>query len=178
MDDYSRFLPAWKLFSTISATDVRETLDLALKRTGLNHVKVHLNPRPLSDNGPCYVSKDLKAHWDARDITHVRSAPYHPQTQGKIDRYHRTIKKVINLEHYYFPGKLEKAIAEFVDYYNYQRCHEAIDHLIPADLFYGRGKKILAQREMIKAQTLQMRLITNMIRPVDEILLANENCVS
>jgi transposase InsO family protein len=149
----SRYILAWKLFPTMSATDVQETLDLAFKRTGLEHVKVRLNPRLLSDNGPCYVSKDLQAYLEARDILHVRSAPYHPQTQGKIERYHRTIKNVINLEHDYFPGELEKAITEFVEYYNYQRYHEAIDNLIPADMFYGKGKEIWVQREKTKYRT-------------------------
>jgi transposase InsO family protein len=149
----SRYILAWKLFPTMSASDVQETLDLAFKRTGLEHVKVRLNPRLLSDNGPCYVSKDLQAYLEARDILHVRSAPYHPQTQGKIERYHRTIKNVINLEHDYFPGELEKAITEFVEYYNYQRYHEAIDNLIPADMSYGKGKEIWVQREKTKYRT-------------------------
>ncbi len=178
MDDFSRYILAWKLFSTMSAMYVQETLDLALKKTGLNHVKVRLNPRLLSDNGPCYVSKDLKAYLEARDIMHIRSAPYHTQTQGKIERYHRTIRNVINLEHYYFPGELEKAIDGFVTYYNFQRYHESIDNLIPADVFYGRGKKILVQREITKSNTYNLRRIQNFNKPVEEMLLANENCIS
>ena len=147
MDDYSRFILAWKLFPTMSATGIQATLDLVLERTGLRHVKVRLNPRLLSDNGPCYVSKDLQAYLEARDILHIRMALYHPQTQGKIERYHRTIKNVINLEYDYFPGELEKAITEFVEYYSYRRDHDAIDNLIPAIMFYGKGKEIWVQRE-------------------------------
>ena len=178
MDDYSRFIIAWKLFSTMTATDVQETLDMALKKTGVDQVKVKLKPRLLSDNGPCYISKDLKDYLDRRGITHIRSAPYHPQTQGKIERYHRSIKNVINLENYYFPEELVRAIGEFVEYYNYHRYHEALNNLIPADVFYGRGKKIITQREILKEQTLQFRRIYNSNKTVNEILLDYEKCIS
>ena len=101
MDDYSRFIISWKLFKTMSSTDVQETLDLALEKTGIDKVKVKLRPRLLSDNGPCYLSKDLKVYLDERAIKHIRGAPYHPQNHGKIERYHRSIKNVINLDNYY-----------------------------------------------------------------------------
>lgn len=178
MDDYSRFIIAWKLFSSMSATDVQETLDMALRKTGVDQVKVRLKPRLLSDNGPCYLSKDLRDYLEARDIKHIRSAPYHPQTQGKIERYHRSIKNVINLQYYYFPGELEQAIREFVEYYNHQRYHESLDNLKPADVYYGRGKRIIIQREILKEQTLQMRRSQNLGKTVSEILLDYENCIS
>jgi len=178
MDDYSRFIIAWKLFSSMAATDVQETLDMALEKTGLSQVKVRLKPRLLSDNGPCYISKDLRDYLEQRDITHIRSAPYHPQTQGKIERYHRSIKNVINLENYYFPGELEQAIQEFVEYYNYQRYHEALNNLFPADVYYGRWKKIITQREITKEQTLQNRRMQNLGISVNKMLLDYENCIS
>jgi len=178
LDDYSRFIIAWKLFTSMNASDVQETLDMALDKTGLDNVKVHLKPRLLSDNGPCYISQDLKKYLEQRDITHVRSAPYHPQTQGKIERYHRSIKNVVNLEHYYSPGELELAIDEFVRYYNYERYHEALSNLTPADVYYGRSKKILSQREFVKEQTLQIRRSQNLGIPVNEILLDYSKCIS
>ncbi len=84
----------------------------------------------------------------------------HPQTQGKIERGHRSLKNQILLENYYFPGELENRIRQFVDYYNYERYHESLNNLIPADVFYGRGQSILDERENrenIKCRTLAMR---------------------
>ena len=105
MDDYSRYILAWKLSASMTATDVMETLDMARARAGIDRVLVHNKPRLLSDNGPCYLSRDLKAYLEERDMTHTRIAQYHPQTQGKIERYHRSIKNVFNLQHFYLPGE-------------------------------------------------------------------------
>ena len=85
------------------------------------------------------------------------SAPFHPQTQGKIERWHQTLKNRILLENYYLPGDLEAQINAFVDHYNHQRYHEAIGNLTPADVYFGRGKTILLERERIKRQTIQSR---------------------
>ena len=162
IDDYSRYIISWKLFPSMLASDVQETLDMALEKTGVEKVKVRLKPRLLTDNGPCYISKDLKRYLIKRDIKHIKGTPYHPQTQGKIERYHRSIKNVINLQNYYFPEELKKAIAEFVYYYNYERYHESLNNLIPADVFYGRDKKIVNLRQKIKDQTLKLRKSQNL----------------
>ncbi len=114
-------------------------------------------PRLLSDNGSCYVSSDLKEYLAEQSITHVRGKPLHPQTQGKIERYHRTMKNIIKLEHYYSPKELEAHIAEFVDYYNNQRYHESLNNVTPADVYFGRDKEVLAGREIIKKRTLLKR---------------------
>lgn len=84
----------------MAADDVKQTLDEAIKVTGVGHPKVRYRPRLLSDNGPCYVSDELKQHLRNKGMEHTRGAPYHPQTQGKIERYHRTMKNVVKLEHY------------------------------------------------------------------------------
>ena len=78
-------------------------------------------PRLLSDNGPAYVSKDLRDYLDEQGMTHDRGRPYHPQTQGKIERYHRSMKNVVKLQHYYFPWELRAAVRDFVSYYNHRR---------------------------------------------------------
>lgn len=162
LDDYSRYIIAWKLFSTMSAADVKETLDLALEKTGVRQVKVKYKPRLLSDNGPCYISRELGEYLDKLQIRHTRGAPYHPMTQGKIERYHRSLKNVVNLDHYYFPEELEREISSFVEYYNHHRYHESLDNLTPADVYFGRGRKILDQRESIKSRTLQARKTYNL----------------
>merc|ERR1712034_136482 len=110
----------------MGTTDVTETLDRALAATGVDQVQVRHRPRLLSDNGPAYVSGELREYLHDRGMRHTRGAPYHPQTQGKIERYHRSMKNVVKLEHYYFPGELEKAIGDFVAYYNQERYHESL----------------------------------------------------
>jgi transposase InsO family protein len=162
MDDYSRFILAWLLTKSMNATDVMRTLDMAQEKTGVKNVKVRYKPRLLSDNGPCYLSRDLRSYLDEHDIRHIRSAPYHPQTQGKIERYHRTLKNVINLDNYYYPEKLEAAISDFVNYYNYHRYHESLDNVTPADVYYGRSKVILERRAHIKEQTMKLRKMQNL----------------
>ncbi len=129
MDDYSRYIIAWKLVASMSAEDVKKTLDLAIARTGVSQVVVHHRPRLLSDNGPCYLSRELRDYLEKQGLEHTRSAPYHPMTQGKIERYHRSLKNLINLQHYYLPGELETEIERFVKYYNHQRYHESLNDL-------------------------------------------------
>ncbi len=82
---------------------------------------------------------------------------YHPQTQGKIERWHQTLKNRIFLENYFLPGDLEAQIEAFVDHYNHQRYHESINNVTPADVYFGRDKAILKQRERIKRKTLEAR---------------------
>ena len=92
LDDFSRFIVAWKLCTTMKVEDVTDTLNLALKTSGLDHAGVIHRPRLLSDNGSSYISADLAKWLDGQDMEHVRGAPYHPMTQGKIERWHRTLK--------------------------------------------------------------------------------------
>jgi transposase InsO family protein len=163
LDDYSRYIISWKLTTTMGADDVKLTLDDAIGRTGADQVVVKHRPRLLSDNGPCYLSKELKEYLKERKMEHTRGAPYHPQTQGKIERYHRSMKNVVKLENYYYPWELEKAIGQFVDYYNHQRYHESLDNVTPADMFYGRYEEIMDRRQLIKQQTLRCRREENLM---------------
>jgi len=162
LDDYSRFIIAWKLTTSMAAEDVKETLDLAIEKTGVADVKVKHKPRLLSDNGPCYVSKELAHYLDKKGIEHSRGKPYHPMTQGKIERWHRTMKNVVKLKTYFFPGELKQELEQFVRYYNYQRVHESLDNLTPADVFYGRSKQIQEARDLVKASTLNRRRMENL----------------
>ena len=88
---------------------------------------------------------------------HVRGAPYHPQTQGKIERWHQTLKNRILLENYYLPGDLDAKIETFIDHYNHRRYHESLSNLTPADVYFGRGQTILLERERIKRNTIKKR---------------------
>jgi putative transposase len=163
LDDFSRFIVAWKLCATMKAQDVTATLDLALTASGLDQMTVVHRPRLLSDNGSSYVASDLADWLDKHNIEHVRGAPYHPQTQGKIERWHQTLKNRILLEHYYLPGDLERQVAAFVTHYNHARYHESLDNLTPADVYSGRAEAVLLERERIKRQTIANRRLQHQL---------------
>lgn len=157
LDDFSRYIVAWKLCTTMKASDVTDTLTMALEASGLENINVVHRPRLLSDNGSSYIAGDLAGWLKDKGMDHVRGAPMHPQTQGKIERWHQTLKNRILLENYYLPGDLEQRIADFVSHYNHIRYHESIANLTPADVYFGRGQTILLERERIKHQTFKNR---------------------
>jgi len=161
LDDYSRYILAWQLCTGMSSEQVKQTIEKAIGFTGIWDPKVLHRPRLLSDNGPCYVSKALGQYLQDRGIAHSRGKPYHPMTQGKIERYHRSMKNILLLENYYSPSELEDQIELFVDYYNNYRYHEALDNITPADVYNGRRWEILTSREQIKKKTLRLRRMQN-----------------
>ena len=129
----------------------------AYDASGLETANVVHRPRLLSDNGPSYISGDLAEYLADKGMKHTRGAPYHPQTQGKIERWHQTLKNRILLENYFLPGDLEAQIDAFVAHYNHQRYHESLKNLTPADVYTGRGQTILLEREKIKRRTMKLR---------------------
>ena len=165
LDDDSRYILAWTLRTSMQATDVMETLDLARAATGVDQVSVAHRPRLLSDNGPCYISEQLATYLDGHGLSHTRSAPCHPMTQGKIERFHQSMKNVVKLDHYASPWALERAIAHFVEDYNHRRYHEALQNVTPADVYHGRQAAILSRRARIKQRTLQQRKRENLRVP-------------
>ena len=148
----------------MQATDVMTTLDLARAKAGVDQVHVVHRPRLLSDNGPCYVSQALGTYLTEHGLTHTRGAPYHPMTQGKIERYHRSMKNVVKLDVYHSPWELERAIGHFVEHYNHRRLHEALQNVTPADVYKGRQGAILDRRARIKRETLARRKRENLKR--------------
>lgn len=157
LDDYSRYILAYKLSPTMNAQDAEDTLKIALAKAEIDKVKVYHKPRLLSDNGPAYHSADLAQFLKERRIDHIYGAPYHPMTQGKIERWHRSMKNVIKLQNYYSPSELERAIAEWAEYYNNQRYHESLENVTPADVYFGREKEIIKKRNKLKVQSLALR---------------------
>lgn len=157
MDDFSRVIIAWRLCKTMSAADVSATLQDALEVTGLERVSVQQRPKLLTDNGPCYASSELRAWLEDHNVLHTRGKPYHPQTQGKIERWHRTLKDRILLEHYYLPGELERQITDFVHHYNTRRYHESLNNLTPECVFTGQHGAVLKQRNKITRETIALR---------------------
>ena len=134
--------------------DVRRTVEQAMLKANL---KSWQRPKLLSDNGACYVASELKQYLKTVGVKQSHGKRMHPQTQGKIERYHRSMKNVVKLDHYYCPEELNQALKNFVQYYNHQRYHESLDNVTPADVYFGRREQILKRREKIKKQTLQQR---------------------
>lgn len=154
LDDYSRYIITWDLCSNMETDDAKRSINTAIQETGVNREEM---PRLLTDNGSSYISNEFNNYLTEINMGHVRGAPYHPQTQGKIERYHRTMKNVIKLENYFFPDELRAKLAEFVDYYNNKRYHEALGNVTPSDVYFGRAKKIKMQRQETKIKTLKER---------------------
>ncbi len=157
IDDYSRYIVAWRFSKTMKAEDAEATLRMALDNAGIEKVKVRYRPRLLSDNGSAFIAKDFAEFLGRYHIDHIRGRPYHPMTQGKIERWHLSLKRVIYLDHYDYPWELMAAIAEYIPYYNEVRFHESIDNVTPADKYFGRDKEVLEKRNLIKEQTLALR---------------------
>jgi putative transposase len=163
LDDYSRYIIAWKIFKTMSASDVKELLDMAVQKTGIATVSVKRRPRLLSDNGPCYLSGELQKYLDSNRMSHTRGAPNHPMTQGKIERFHRSMKNEVMLQHYYFPEELRVEVERFIEYYNNYRYHESLKNVTPADVYFGRMEEIQEKRHRTKMRTLELRKKQNLL---------------
>lgn len=155
LDDYSRYIVHWELCAGMKVEDVKRTVDRAIVKAKL---VTKQRPKLLSDNGSCYIASELKSYLkDNYDMNQVHGRPLHPQTQGKIERYHRTMKNVVKLDNYYCPEELESALEKFVYTYNNERYHESLKNLIPADVYFGRGDLILKEREKIKKESVERR---------------------
>ena len=154
LDDYSRYIIHWQLCETMKAEDVRTTIHHAVKKAGLGKGQ---KPVLLSDNGSCYVSDELKSYLSAIKIRSIHGRVGHPQTQGKIERYHRSMKNVVKLDNYYHPEQLKESIAAFVEYYNNERYHESLNNVTTADVYYGRQEEVLKERERIKKASIKRR---------------------
>ena len=161
LDDYSRYIISWDLFKSMSTDDVKVTVDRAVEIAGVRDINIMQRPRLLSDNGSCYVSGEFRKYLNTQGIKHIRGAPYHPMTQGKIERYHRSMKNIIKLTNHYSPEELNKEISKFVEYYNQSRYHEGINNLTPADVYAGKGEQILTQRKKTKIRTMKKRRSIN-----------------
>lgn len=155
LDDFSRYIIHWELGPTMETSDAKRAVKKAIELAGLE--KKEHRPRLLSDNGSCFISGKFKEFTDAELKDHVRGAPYHPQTQGKIERYHRTMKNIVKLNHYFFPNDLKQEVNKFVNYYNNERYHESLKNVTPADVYFGRDKEILNKRLEVKKNTVIKR---------------------
>ena len=150
VDDVTRECLAAIPDTSISGVRVARELTTLIEQRGKPGMIV-------SDNGPSYIVGELAEYIEAQRMSHVRGAPFHPQTQGKIERWHQTLKNRVLLENYFLPGDLEVQIEAFVEHYNHQRYHESLNNVTPADAYFGRAASIIRQRERIKRKTIQHR---------------------
>jgi transposase InsO family protein len=157
MDDYSRFILGWKLQKDMSANSLIEVIQKAVDATGMTDVPVEDRTKLLSDNGAGYVSRAFRDYLNLVGIGHILAAPFHPQTNGKVERYQQSLKREVNQLPYELPSQLERAIAAFVDYYNHRRYHKALGDVTPADVLYGRRGAILERRKEVQIQTINRR---------------------
>ncbi len=157
MDDYSRFILAHRLQRDMTSHSLIEVVQGAVDRTDMDQVPVTDRTRLLSYNGPGYVSRAFRDYLHMVGIKHIFASPFHPQTNGKLERYHQTLKKDVNQFLYDMPSDLETAIVAFVSYYNHRRYHKALGNVTPSDVLRGRRNTILRRRKKIQAETIQRR---------------------
>ena len=157
MDDYSRFILAWELKSDMAAGSLIDVVQKAVDATGMTDIPVENRTVLLSDNGAGYISRQFGEYLRLVGVRHILASPYHPQTNGKIERYHRSLKGEINQLPYDMPSELEKAIAAFIEYYNYRRYHEGLGDVIPYEVYTGIHFEIIQKRKEVKSKTLQER---------------------
>jgi putative transposase len=137
--------------------DVAGEPDRALQASCLDQLPLDRRPRLLSDNGLSYIAVELADWLVEQGIGHTRGRPYHPMTQGKIERWHLSLKSRVLLDNYYLPGELEGAVAVFVEHYNHHCYNGSLDNLTPADVYFGRCQRILNTRRKIKLNTIDNR---------------------
>ena len=157
MDDFSRFILAHKLQRDMTSDSFIEVVQDAVDNTGMTEVPVADRTSLLSDNGSGYVSRAFGDYLRLVGIRHILAAPYHPQTNGKLERYHQTIKRDVNQVPYEKPSDLEEAIAAFVGYYNHKRYRMALGNVTPADVLNGRREQILQRRKEVQVRTIERR---------------------
>ncbi len=166
LDDYSRFILAWDLKADMTAQSISEVVQQAVEWTGMERVPVQDRTRLLSDRGSGYLARAFEDYLRVLAIRHIYCSPHHPQTQGKLERFHQTLKARLNLLVYPSPESLRAAMAEFIDFYNQHRYHEGIGNVTPADVYYGRREEILRRREVQKQQTIYQRFQYNLAQPL------------
>jgi len=161
MDDFSRFILAWDLKVDMAGGSLEDVVQQAVDLTGMTDVPLEDRTVLLSDNGAGYISQQFNDYLRLVGIKHITASPFHPQTNGKIERYHRTLKGEINQVPHDMPDALKEALRGFIEYYNYRRYHEGLGNVTPHDVYTGRHLEIIQKRKEAKNRTLQERMNYN-----------------
>jgi transposase InsO family protein len=142
LDGYSRFLVHWELRERMTEVEVETILQRAREQYPT------ARPRVISDNGPQFIARDFKVFIRLAGMTHVRTSPYYPQSNGKMERWNQTLKvTAIRPQAPASPEAARRVVAGFVDHYNHHRLHSAIGFITPADMLAGRAEAIWAARD-------------------------------
>jgi putative transposase len=157
MDDFSRLILGWDLKTDMTGGSLEDVVQLAVDATGVTSVPVEDRTVLLTDNGAGYISSQFNEYLRLVGIRHITASPFHPQTNGKIERYHRSLKGEINQLPYDMPGELKEAIHAFIEYYNYRRYHEGLGNVTPWDVYTSRHHEIIQRRKEVKSKTLEER---------------------
>src|SRR5713226_9742271 len=160
LDDYSRMILTWEVKTDMTAESISDVVEW----TGMKNVPIEDRSRLVSDSGPGYLAHAFEDYLRMLAIRHIRCSPHHPQTNGKLERFHETLKARVNLPVYTSPDQLRSAMAEFIEFYNHRRYHEGIGNVAPADVYYGRREAILKRREEQKRVALEERFRYNRSR--------------
>ena len=158
LDDFSRKILAWEICSTNKGEDFVRVIEVACIKAKVDPVDM---PKLVSDRGPALMSEELNEHLDEAGIYHIYAAPYHPQTNGKIERWHKSLKMNVYVHNYNRLDELKKNVGTFISYYNKKRYHESLGNVTPDDVFYGRRAEIVAARSEKKIFTLGHRKEVN-----------------
>ncbi|MFH1615407.1 MAG: IS3 family transposase [Planctomycetota bacterium] len=152
LDGFSRYIVHWEIREAMKESDVEIILQRAREKFP------DAKPRIISDNGPQFIAKDFKEFIKVSGMTHVKTSPYYPQSNGKLERYHRTIKGTcIRVNTPLSLSDAQRLVTDFVDHYNNNRLHSAIGYITPNDKLKGRAEMILAQRESKLAAAREAR---------------------
>ena len=142
LDGYSRFIVHWELRESMTEGDV----EIVLQRAGERYPEE--KPRVISDNGPQFIARDFKEFIRISGMSHVRTSPYYPQSNGKIERWHQSLKReCIRPKTPLDLDDARRLVGEFVEYYNTERLHSAIGYITPKDKLEGREQEIFADRD-------------------------------
>ena len=159
LDGYSRYLLHWELRESMTEVDV----EIVLQRTRERFPEAR--PRIISDNGSAFIARDFKIFIREAGMTHVKTSPYYPQSNGKLERFHRTIKHdALRRFDPSDPEQARQVIARFVEHYNEVRLHSALGYVTPADMLKGREREIWQARDRKLEQAREQRRLRRQAR--------------
>lgn len=152
LDGYSRYIVHWEIRKSMTAADVEIVLQRARERFPGEH------PRVISDNGPQFIARDFKQFIRISGMRHVRTSAYYPQSNGKIERWHQSLKKeCIRPKCPLSLAEARAVVKDFVEYYNTKRLHSALGYITPEDKLRGNEKNIFAERDRKLAEAREIR---------------------